>query len=648
MNTQTKTELKTNTADRETTTETIESLYLLSQQLVQLCLKHIQLPGTDPKEPIPVAKTLVMLANKIADGLIRQYYQHPARVIAQTTFYLPHYGYLINQMLNKGILATIITQKSQWHPRPQRSVVAAAILSQACALKAIHKQANELGLTPAEQKVLKSANTCTARLLQYKGIDQLFVQAISGNRPGGAHLKSKEAITIVDLCVRLTRLITPSRHQKALPPAMAIKKLALINTPAYFMTWLDHLAHIFTAHYDGSLVKLLYKSNKAKSKTDEGPEVRLVLLMAPVDIEPQDIILDEDTPETERPEEPVRGHVGYMLEDYKMSPDGEFICVNPSDIIQVLPPKACRHERVYSTIWDHALMAYRAQFPAISTSIPRVNPVTVLQPPPAVTGLIKELASESPDVGTLCEHIDTSTYLQTLIASFASQKSRQDLEVKDTRHSLMMLGMERVGPLVIQEAINEKLLQLSFPGIHCLQQIHRCFLNCVRELGNHNDLSHPEEVALIAHVLIAPVYLNQDLQLNAWNTAQLFRPCPADSPLKRPVEQLFHIPFNEKHMTIVQKLARSWMLPSYSLEVFKLLVGDTPDKNTTKKVVMAQAVIAGATEVALCLLQQGTAGIPNTQKQLSVVAKRLKLSDKKLQAIFDQCLIEYHPMIPLY
>lgn len=617
-------------AAKPSPTGNIDVFYQRIHQLVQYCLKN------------PKPEKAFAAAQQLSDQLYTSFCVEPAALIAQCHLYVPQYGYLGNQLFNRAIFTLTLCQQLHWHPLCVRSLVCSALLYQFPAWSLVKRQASGEALEAEQSKFLHSSTKRAAILQRQLGCkDPLCIDALQA--PQNNSKVNQKPRHITHLANEFAKLITPSHASQAVHATYALKQLALKFPRNGYQSLLSLASVRFAPLHFGCIIKVIHGS-----KEKQGPEVKYALLLAPVNQEePEDQeehISDTHEPIQETPTwlseyyPPANAWLAFVFNEYQTSGEGSYQVIHASAILKQLRPRVCRDESVYNHLWQHAFEAARANYPKIDTHLNKPSLKEVFHPNPVLKQLLLELRQESPDVGKLSSMVENSEYLEQLLNKFASQQSKKGLEITDAKHALMMIGLERLGPLVVQSCVDEKLEEFQFPGRENLSAMRDYFLEVVREVAQVNDLSHPEETTMIAHCFVNPTWFQNHILLRSFQTERWFARKDANQYLESTYLQLFQQQFScqidDKYQQRIQFYLQHWFFPKYAQPTLQLLVSNQTNRDTTRKMQRVAACIRLAIHFTHCQINGLSFAVLNKHPEIPTLLKQLGIKATQLPKLY--------------
>ena len=195
----------------------------------------------------------------------------------------------------------------------------------------------------------------------------------------------------------------------------------------------------------------------------------------------------------------VQQHHGFVFMLAADQADGQWI---PMSSIAV--PTASRIP------FDHFIAVYSdtAQQRACKGGTPFLPVTYAIQSPPAtLLTIIDELQKRDVDIPTLCEKIEKAPNFNQFLMHTASQDNRLQLPVKNIKQAVMTYGIERVGDMLIQFALMERLTQHQFPLINMCRQFTLLSCSLASLIASRCDTKFsPQSAALTMTFLCAPLF----------------------------------------------------------------------------------------------------------------------------------------------
>lgn len=217
-------------------------------------------------------------------------------------------------------------------------------------------------------------------------------------------------------------------------------------------------------------------------------------------------------------------------------------------------------------------------------------------PPKALLGIIDSLQKPDVDIPALCEKIEQVPTFNQFLIHTASQDNRLQLPVKSLKQAVLTYGIERVGDMLVQFALLERLTQNHFPLMAMCKQV--TLLAC--SFASHfaqvaSTKFSPQSAALSMTFVCSPLFT-----LPGFKVAQSL---PVDKTKNVTVNSAFKVKSSTPWLAIASELAGSWHQSSTWRAVIHQCNKSTSD--VPKSLQKEQAIILlGFSLAKSCLLTQ--------------------------------------------
>lgn len=135
-------------------------------------------------------------------------------------------------------------------------------------------------------------------------------------------------------------------------------------------------------------------------------------------------------------------------------------------------------------------------------------------PPTSLTAIIDELQKRDCEIPSLCEKIENVESFNLFLMHTASQDNRLQLQVKNIKQAVMTYGIERVGDMLIQFALMERLTQKQFPLMSTCKQFTLLCCAIASSLASMtNTKFSPQSAALTMTFLCSPLFTLPGLKI---------------------------------------------------------------------------------------------------------------------------------------
>jgi hypothetical protein len=583
-------------------------------------------------------------AIRLAQQFDNAYKQHPGKLIAQLHNHKPHYASVTNLTAKAVIFTTLLVAQQQWSRLPRISLIAATLTSNIATLSLLAKQTAKQGLTSNEKSRLARSTALSYRLLfENKVPDPLWLHSLSSALPTGQAKKYPLGLNgaIVRTANRFASLLMPTAGEPNQTPSDALKALYLNDSRLSMQLIITQAAQRLSTLCQGSLLMLANQ--------------QLALVMHSVN---------------------TNSHLVFLFAGSQLSLKGRFTLITNRHIDQLLPGYDCEEAKLYSLLWEGPLKKYAAQKqldlnqptqpysepqekdeltddttdeqPAERTDSAAQAPDNsdIFTPPAYLAQLVADLFAQ-PNLGKISEQIEHSETLSLWLAKTASQcvtKNNTAGVFKDTKHAIAMLGLNRLGPLLIQGSLMSAVVKQQFPGYQLVSNRQTCLIQALNYYGQFSDLVSKEEITLYATFWLAPLYLTQELQLSA---CRLYRQKSLDLEAMFSLVSLFGVKLTDTHKEQTLALARSWQLPQLSLEVIRQLNSPQSTTRVAKKVEQVLAVVRLATFHTHTIFNQLDISSAYLQDNLRKQLTTLDMAMGQYLEHQDLFLINHSPYTPL-
>ena len=288
-----------------------------------------------------------------------------------------------------------------------------------------------------------------------------------------------------------------------------------------------------------------------------------------------------------------------VLVDIQQNHGFVFVGSNDDKDSKWLPLSAIFTQASLSLPFEHFVALYADTAPA------RVNqggtpflPSTfaIQHPPKALITIIDELQKQDVIIDQLCEKIEKVPTFNHFLMHTASQDNRQQLPVKSIKQAVLTYGIERVGDMLIQFALLERLTQNQFPLIGMCKQITLLACSFASHLAQiANSKFTPQSAALTMTFICTPLFT-----LPGFKVSQSL---PIDLTKTVSINDAFKVKTDTPWLSIASELAGSWHQSSTWRAVIHQcgkLSSDVP-----KSIQKEQAILVlSFTMAKACLLNQ--------------------------------------------
>ncbi|MCW8091687.1 hypothetical protein [Alteromonas sp. ASW11-130] len=167
-------------------------------------------------------------------------------------------------------------------------------------------------------------------------------------------------------------------------------------------------------------------------------------------------------------------------------------------------------------------------------------------PPSKLLKIIDLLNGTDTDISLLCEQIKQEPLLARFLRSSATTDNRMNLPVHDVKQAVLTYGLDRVGDMLIQQALNQRLTQKVFPISGLCQRLLTLSADIAAHICFESDTKiTPQHASLLLTFAIAPVFSITGLKIALnWRPSSTQLYCPdslvpaADIPMRQRALQL--------------------------------------------------------------------------------------------------------------
>lgn len=175
----------------------------------------------------------------------------------------------------------------------------------------------------------------------------------------------------------------------------------------------------------------------------------------------------------------------------------------------------------------------------------------IQHPPRSLLSIIDELQKRDVDIPTLCSSIEKVDTFNRFLIHTAGKDNRLQIPVKNIKQAVMTYGIERVGDMLMQFALLERLTQNTFPLLGMCKQF--TLLSCA--IASHvasicNSKFSPQSAALTMTFICAPLFTLPGLKV-----AQRL---PINFGADLRINQGFRVKSQTPWLSISSELAGNW------------------------------------------------------------------------------------------
>ena len=175
----------------------------------------------------------------------------------------------------------------------------------------------------------------------------------------------------------------------------------------------------------------------------------------------------------------------------------------------------------------------------------------IQHPPNALLSIVDALQKSEVDIPELCEKIEQVPTFNQFLMQTASQDNRLQLPVKSIKQAVLTYGIERVGDMLIQFALMERLTQNQYPLLPMCKQF--TLLACA--FASHfaqtaNTKFSPQSAALTMTFVCAPLFTLPGFKVS--------KTLPVSGASAVSINKAFKVKSDTPWLAIASELAGSW------------------------------------------------------------------------------------------
>ena len=175
----------------------------------------------------------------------------------------------------------------------------------------------------------------------------------------------------------------------------------------------------------------------------------------------------------------------------------------------------------------------------------------IQHPPKALITIIDELQKRDVDIEQLCEKIESVPTFNHFLMHTASQDNRLQLPVKCIKQAVLTYGIERVGDMLIQFALLERLTQNQFPLMGMCKQLTLLACSFASFFAQLADSKFsPQSAALTMTFVCTPLFTLPGFKVS--------RALPVDLSKAVSINSAFKVKSDTPWLAIASELAGSW------------------------------------------------------------------------------------------
>ncbi|BFT31219.1 hypothetical protein D210916BOD24_23950 [Alteromonas sp. D210916BOD_24] len=290
--------------------------------------------------------------------------------------------------------------------------------------------------------------------------------------------------------------------------------------------------------------------------------------------------------------------------------------------------------------FDHFIAVYSdtAQTRSCKGGTPFLPLTFAIQSPPvALLAIVDELQKRDVEIPTLCEKIEKAPNFNQFLIHTASQDNRLQLPVKNIKQAVMTYGIERVGDMLIQFALMERLTQHQFPLINMCRQFTLLSCSIASCIASQCETKFsPQSAALTMTFLCAPLFTLPGLKVAAT--------LPVNSEESLSINTAFRVKTTTPWLAIAGELAGNWHQSATWRAVLHHC--NKPSSDVPNSLKKEHAIMLIAFNLAKTALFRGNLKMIEQNDAYSTLLSLLKLGHRDMiKAVEDQTSLLYCPIL---
>ncbi|WP_018983508.1 HDOD domain-containing protein [Salinimonas chungwhensis] len=157
--------------------------------------------------------------------------------------------------------------------------------------------------------------------------------------------------------------------------------------------------------------------------------------------------------------------------------------------------------------WWELIQRFETQVDAFIAYQPGGRAYPLSHPPSSLLNIVDLLHEAEIEIDTLVSKLEAEPAFANALKSAASTDNRMQLPVNDVKQAVLTFGLERVGDMLIREALVQRLTQNHFPLSRTCQNILAVSANLSSLIAAECDSSlTPQSASLISSFMVAPLF----------------------------------------------------------------------------------------------------------------------------------------------
>lgn len=131
----------------------------------------------------------------------------------------------------------------------------------------------------------------------------------------------------------------------------------------------------------------------------------------------------------------------------------------------------------------------------------------VQYPPSSLTAIIDLLENPDVEISELTDSVNSEPHFARVLKQAATLDNRLNIRVTEVKQAVMTYGLERVGDILIQQALLQRLAQRQFPLEQVSKQLCQIVALLAQQIVLHSDTKmSPQRAGLMATFMMAPLF----------------------------------------------------------------------------------------------------------------------------------------------
>lgn len=247
-------------------------------------------------------------------------------------------------------------------------------------------------------------------------------------------------------------------------------------------------------------------------------------------------------------------------------------------------------------------------------------------PPRSLLAIIDELQKRDVEIPLLCEKIERVPTFNRFLIQTASQDNRLQLPVKSITQAVMTYGIERVGDMLMQFALMERLTQNQFPLMGMCKQFTLISCSVASLLASMSDTKFtPQSAALTMTFLCSPLFTLPGLKIAT--------SLPVNHEQDFSINHAFKIRSTVSWLDIATELAGKWhQSATWRAIIHNCNKSSEEVPNSLKK---EHAIMLLAFSIAKCILFRGTPYTLNQNLTYKSLLSNIRIQNHTLMTALE-------------